>query len=264
VSVNLSGKYLFFGLTLLLLSMVAWSQDSDGANPVLQPEAEQLLALANQARAAAGVGPLKWDGALAVAARKHSLRMGAEGTIAHRYSGELDLSERAGQAGAHFDLIEENIAVGPTPSQIHNEWMNSPGHRTNMLNPQVDRVGFALVASRGVLYATADYAREVQQLSAEQVEAQVAALVRASGLMVLPNPDAARTACAMDSGLPRSQSTLQPGFVMRWQDSDLTHLPKALVDHLASRQYSRAAVGSCHPTGVDGTFTAYRVAVLLY
>ena len=32
-----------------------------------------------------------------------------------------------------------------------------PGHRTNLLNPEVDRVGVAVVATRGVLYAVADY-----------------------------------------------------------------------------------------------------------
>lgn len=54
----------------------------------MQPEAEQIMALANQARAAVGVGPLKWDEGLAIAARKHCLCMAAEGPIAHRYPGE--------------------------------------------------------------------------------------------------------------------------------------------------------------------------------
>ena len=49
-------------------------------DPALQPEAEQLLALANQARAEAGVPPLRWDSALAEAARKGTLRMTAEAT----------------------------------------------------------------------------------------------------------------------------------------------------------------------------------------
>jgi hypothetical protein len=51
---------------------------------------------------------------------------------------------------------------------------------------------------------------------------------------------------------------------MRWQDADLTRLPQALADRLASGQYRQAAVGSCPAQGVEGQFTAYRVAVLLY
>src|SRR5258708_5533123 len=88
--------------------------------------AEQLLAHANQARAQAGAGPLAWDPALAAAARKHCERMVAEGSISHQYSGELDVSERASLGGAHFGLIEENIAVGPNPAQIPEGGMHSP------------------------------------------------------------------------------------------------------------------------------------------
>ena len=43
--------------------------------------------------------------------------------------------------------------------------MNSPGHRANLLSPDVDRVGVAVVASRGVLFAVADYARAVPALT---------------------------------------------------------------------------------------------------
>ena len=46
---------------------------------------------------------------------------------------------------------------------IHDEWMQSPGHRTNLLNPDVDHVGVAVVESRGVLYAVADYERAVNR-----------------------------------------------------------------------------------------------------
>jgi hypothetical protein len=262
--VNISGKYQFFCLGLFLVVAACWAQPPAEVRPVIQPEAEELLALANQARAAAGAAPLKWDGELANAARKHTLRMAAEGPIAHRYPGELDLSERAGQAGAHFSVIEENVAVGPTPAEIHSEWMHSPGHRTNLLNPEVDRVGIAVVTSRGVLYATADYSHGVQDLSRTEIETSVAALIRASGLTIVENPATAREACRMTSGVPESADGSMPGFVMRWQDSNLSALPQALSQRLASRQYRRAAIGSCSPTGIDGTFTAYRIAVLLY
>jgi len=230
----------------------------------IQPESAQLLALANQARAAAGAGPLKWDEALAVAARKHCQRMVDAGPVAHQYPDELGLAERAGLAGAHFDLIEENVAIGNSAEQIQDAWMHSPGHRQNMLNSGVNRVGIAVIASRGVLYATADYAHGVQALSQEQVEQHIAALIAPSGVKMLPNPALAREACTMENGYPRSKGGVPPAFVMRWQNSDLNHLPKELVDQLASGHYRYAAVGSCDPNNVDGTFTAYRIAVMLY
>jgi uncharacterized protein YkwD len=255
-----------FVLGLALIAPVALAQARLAPSPVansnvIQAEAWQIVALANQARAAAGAGPLRWDPALATAARQHCLRMAAEGPIAHRYAGEPDITERAGQAGAHFSLIEENVAVGPDPASIHEAWMNSPGHRSNLLNPDVDRVGVAVVASRGVLYAVADYERAVPVLTQAQVEAAVANLVSVSGVSILADPGAARAYCAQPRG---ARGSSEPRFLMRWQGADLTQLPQSLLERLSSGQYRQAAVGSCPPQDVEGTFTAYRIAVLLY
>ena len=230
----------------------------------IQTADEQLLALANAARAEVGAGRLHWDAALAAAALYHCRRMVAEGPIAHQYSGEPDLTGRAGQAGAHFDLIEENVAVGPSASVIHEEWMHSPGHRQNLLNPEVDRIGVAVVESRGVLYAVADYSHGVESLSSTEVEGRVASLIKERGVSIIGDPALARKACATDDGAPRGQDGAVPGFVMRWQGADLSQLPKVLEDRLATGRYRRAAVGSCAARGADGSFTAYRLAVLLY
>jgi len=227
----------------------------------LQPEAEQLLALANESRAAHGAGPLKWDPELAMAARQHCLRMAAEGPISHQYRGEPDVSERAGQAGAHFSLIEENVAIGTDPAAVHEEWMHSPGHRTNLLNPEVDRMGAAVVFSRGVLYAVADYSHAVAELTPAQIEAAVGGLVRARGVSLVSDAETARGYC---EGLHGERGAGSPRFLMRWQDADLTHLPAALEDRIASGNYRQAAVASCPADGAAGAFTAFRVAVLLY
>ena len=230
----------------------------------IQAEAWQIVLLANQARAAAGAGPLKWDAALAAAARRHCLRMVAEGPISHQYADEPELSERAAQAGAHFSLIEENVAIAPDPASIHNAWMRSAGHRANLLNPQVDRVGVAVVAGRHGLYAVADYERAVPVLTQAQVETTVTGMVEASGIAILRDATLARTACATDNGLPLAASGARPQFIMRWQDADLTQLPEALADSLVSGKFHQASVGSCPTQGQEGSFTAYRVAVLLY
>ena len=252
---------------ILCLGFRVLSHEAGGQEPVgqvVQGAGQQLLALANQSRANAGGGALQWDDALAAAARDHCLRMAAEGPIAHRYGGEDDLSTRAGTAGARFDLIEENVAIGPSAAEIHDEWMHSPGHRANLLNPDVNRVGLAVVAARGVLYATADYARGVPALTQDQVEARVASLVQVSGLAILSNHAQVRAACAGNGPVQVGPGQMPPGFMMKWQDSDLKELPKLLTEKLASGQYHRAAIGSCPAQDVEGQFTAYRVAVLLY
>lgn len=231
----------------------------------LQAEGQQLVVLANQARAQAGVPPVKWDPALAQAALRHTRRMASEGgAIQHDYPGELALSERAGLSGAHFDLIEENIAVGPTSPEIHDAWMHSKAHRENMLNPEVDRIGIAVIAKRGVLYATADFSRAVESYSPAQVEQKVGSLIAQNGLKIVSDHSLAREACTASRGFPRVKDGAEPSFVMRWQDSDLSHLPENLSKQLASKRFREAAVGSCPANGEAGTFTAYRVAVLLY
>ncbi len=256
------------GLAVLTIARVSQAQTGPdgqlGAGKPMPGSAEQLMAMANHARAQAGAVKLQWDDALAAAALRHCERMAQEGPIAHRYGGEPDVSERAGQAGARFDVIEENVAVGPTPAVIHDEWMQSPGHRANILSPEVNRVGIAVVLARGVQYAVADYSRGVQGLTETQVEARVADLIRVSGVAVRSDPGQARQACGVDHGVPPSRTGPQPTFVMRWQDSELSELPRTLREKLASGQYRQATVGSCAAQNVEGNFTSYRVAVLLY
>ena len=249
-------------------SVLLVAQDSS-LQPVRQaqaaePMARELFTLGNRARAAEGTGPLTWDPALAAAALKHCQLMAAEGPISHRYGGEAGLAERAGEAGAHFSLIEENVALGSSAATIHEGWMNSPDHRENLLNPKVDRVGIAVVAVRGVYYAVADFEQAVRVMTQADEEAAVARLLRAAGLSILKDPADARAACAVDRGLPRNLTGPQPGLVFRWQDSNLDHLPQSLADRVASGDFRQAAVGSCPARDAAGSFTAYRLAVLLY
>jgi Cysteine-rich secretory protein family len=232
---------------------------------VSQPaKAEQLFAMANETRAQQDRGRLEWDQALSDAALKHCMRMAAEGPISHRYGGEADVSARASEAGAHFSLIEENIAVGSFPSRIHQGWLESPGHRANLLNPEIDRIGVAVVAAQGVLFAVADYAKAVPVLTPPQLESRVAGLLRNKGVVIRRDTTDARAACRLDHGLPALIGSDSPQFVMRWQGADTDVLPPRLVETLSSGKYRQAAVGSCPARDTEGAFTVYRFAVLLY
>jgi hypothetical protein len=252
---------------LALGASALWAQGSSypaaqaQGSLAIQAEAWQIVMLANQARASAGAAPLRWDSALAAAARQHCLRMIAEGALAHRYAGEPDVGQRAALAGAHFSLIEENVAFAPTPASIHNAWMHSREHRANLLNPDVDRIGVAVVAGRQGLYAVADYERAVPVFTQAQVEAAVAGLLRPSGVALLNDSADARSLCADDRN---RTAGAEPGFLMLWQGADLTGLPWQLTEKLHSGKYREAAVGSCPAQNLTGAFTAYRVAVLLY
>jgi len=263
---------LIAGLAVLLSAQRTLSEPASGptgadaqigANQALRNKAEQLFTMANQVRVARGLKPLQWDPALAAAALNHCARMAAEGPISHQYPGEADLGERAGQAGAHFSLLEENVADGEQPAQIHDAWMHSQGHRDNLLNPAVDRVGVAVVARGNRLYAVEDFSRGVQVLSMDQVEAKVSNLVALTGVAAHASSVGARLACAQDHGLPVSLDNRRPEFIMRWQDAELERLPGALLDRIATGKYHDAAVGSCPSQDSSQTFTVYRIAVLL-
>jgi hypothetical protein len=246
---------------LLFAQTHAGSDFHDGSLHSMPSQAQQLFTLANQSRAAQGLKALQWDPALTAGALQHCTRMAQDGSISHRYRAEPDVTERAAHAGAHFSLIEENVAVGPYAAGIHEGWMNSPEHRANLLNPGIDRVGIAVVQRGQALYAVADYAHAAQVLTEAQVEATVAAMLRAKGIEILKDASQARAYCA-SSGSFRGKN--QPDLAMRWQNTDVTAIPPDLAKRMATAAYSKAAVGSCPVQDVDGGFTVYRVAVLLY
>ena len=232
------------------------------------PAEQRIVELANQVRSGLGLTPLKWDSALAIAARLHAERVAAEHTISHQFPGEPDPTSRAATAGVHFSLIEENVAVAPLPETIHDEWMHSEHHHANLVNPNIDSIGVAIIDTPDGLYAVADYAESVTVLTIEQVEAKVANLLVNVGVAVIVDPDltaAMRTSCALDSGVP--PGTKPNHFMMRWQSGSMKELPDQLAERITSRSYKKAAVGACSPPPADGedpSFTSYHVAVLVF
>ena len=221
---------------------------------------QYLLAAANQDRAAHGLQPVKVDAHLVLAARDHAFAMASERGISHQFPGERDLATRAGDAGAHFSLITENVAEASNAAKIHEMWMNSEGHRANLLDPKVDVVGIAVVQKDRQLYAVEDFGRTVRQLSLDQQEAEVGGMLSAAGLRVANVRGDARQTCTMSTGYVGER---QPWFVMRWTSSSLDRLPEELTSRLTTGKYHEAAVGAC-VTGKQGPFTSYNIAVLLY
>jgi hypothetical protein len=141
--------------------------------------------------------------------------------------------------------------------------MNSPGHRDNLLNPEVNRVGVAVVPYGNLLYAVVDFGRTVSALNAGQVESTVVTLLQAKGIAAHGQSAGARQACAQNGGMPASLDNRRPEFIMRWQDSALDRLPDPLLARISTGKYHEAVVGSCPAPSADGTFTVYRVAVML-
>lgn len=245
---------------LLGIGSMAGAQTS-GVSSTISPPEQSLFAATNRARADEGLAPLQWDAALAAAAKTHAEWIVQNGQLSHQYAGEPGLAERTAQAGAHFQSVAENIAMGSSASQIQKEWMKSPPHRANILDPNLNGVGFGVIDRGGYLYAVADFDRGVAVMTPEQAEHAVENLLSARNIRIAGSNLDARQTCEMMHGTAGGS---HPLFVMRWQNSDLSALPAALESELKTGRYQSAAVGACASANAESAFTTYRIAVLLY
>ena len=108
-----------------------------------------VVNLVNQERSKAGCGPLKVDSRLITAARGHSKDMATRGYFSHTTPEGVTSSQRVTRAGYRWQLVGENIAAGQTtPAAVMTAWMNSPGHRANILNCKFRDIGVG-VATNG-------------------------------------------------------------------------------------------------------------------
>ncbi len=104
-----------------------------------------MLTLVNQQRAKAGCPALTRDSRLATAARAHSADMAAHGYFDHTTPSGVSAAQRITNAGYRWSSMGENIAEGQrTPADVMAAWMNSAGHRANILNCGYRNIGVGL------------------------------------------------------------------------------------------------------------------------
>ncbi|AKN73252.1 RNA polymerase [Streptomyces sp. PBH53] len=112
------------------------------AQPAPAGTVAQVVALVNKERAAAGCGPVTEDPQLDRAAQGHSDDMAARGFFDHTDPDGDGPGERITAAGYRWSTYGENIAKGQqTPQAVMDSWMNSPGHRANILNCSFKNIG---------------------------------------------------------------------------------------------------------------------------
>jgi uncharacterized protein YkwD len=107
--------------------------------------------LVNQARATArkcgtqqfqATAALRYDDRLGAAAQGHSADMAARNYFSHTSPEGLTMVNRVQAQGYNFSRLGENIAAGqPTPAQVVNAWLQSPGHCANIMNPAFRDIG---------------------------------------------------------------------------------------------------------------------------
>ncbi|GAB1822035.1 CAP domain-containing protein [Herbidospora sp. RD11066] len=119
----------------------------------------EVVRLTNAERAKAGCGALTHDAKLRTAAFNHSADMSAKNYFAHDSADGRKFSDRIKQAGFSFRAAGENIAKGyQTAAQVVQGWMDSPGHKANILNCTYTHIGVGHVVAGGP-YWTQDFAK---------------------------------------------------------------------------------------------------------
>ena len=114
---------------------------------------QELVALVNQARATprscgnqnfGAAPPIVWNETLAQAALGHSQDMATKRYFSHKEPGGSDQAARATRAGYRWTRISENIAAGQhSVTQAVADWLDSPGHCANIMNPAFTEMGAA-------------------------------------------------------------------------------------------------------------------------
>jgi uncharacterized protein YkwD len=130
--------------------------------PLQANDETTLLNLTNQARIAAGAPALRLDSQLTQAAQAHSNDMAARDVLSHTGGDGSTLGARVTRAGYTWQAVGENVLYrfDLSAQGAFDQWWNSSGHRTNMLNATYCDIGLAHArSSSGRYYYTMVLAR---------------------------------------------------------------------------------------------------------
>jgi uncharacterized protein YkwD len=114
-------------------------------NTPAESYATELLALVNQARKQQGLSALTLDSSLSAVAQAHSDDMAKNNFFSHTNLKGQSPFDRLKNAGVNYQTAGENIAMGQKNAQeVFSSWMNSQGHRANILNASFNKMGVGL------------------------------------------------------------------------------------------------------------------------
>lgn len=123
----------------------------------LSPAEQEMIGLINQARAAAGRAPLAADPQLMVAARAKSQDMLTNNYFSHGSPTYGPFPGVLNHFGVRYRMAGENIARAQSVAQAHTMFMQSSGHKANILNPSYTHVGVGVAGGSGGLFITEEF-----------------------------------------------------------------------------------------------------------
>ena len=159
-------------LALVVAVVGLWVVPPSLAEPRSAGLAQGVVQQINSVRREHGVGPLVLSVKLSAAARQHTLEMGSAGYFEHESADHSAFSKRLERfypwKGCDWKVGENLLYQSPdvSPGEVVKLWLESPGHRSNMLSPAWREVGVAAVhfdaapgtyAGQSVTIVTADF-----------------------------------------------------------------------------------------------------------
>jgi hypothetical protein len=259
----------------LLCVLLTFVSAAFAQNPIDTDGEQRIFTLLNQERAKEGQLPLELNEGLTRAARKHSRLMAHDDSLVHQLPGEESLAVRVANENVRCDRDGENIALDGDAATAHAMLMLSPPHRANIVSPQFDAVGIAVVRMGELVYVTEDFAHVLPNYS--EFEADAAAqqaitnFVRAEGLPVPQRKSRSRLtqlACnmALDDRLDSLKTKDIPGITsaVTWTATDLGKLPPNLKKLLAQPLTSGYALGVCYAPSVSHPGGVYWLVMVIY
>jgi uncharacterized protein YkwD len=236
-------------------------------------EAEgHLFDLANQARLEAGRPPLQADEGLTQAARAHAAAMATQQQLSHQLSGEPALPQRlAADTKLHLDVAGENVAFAGTVEQAADGLMHSPQHRENLLSPDFNVAGFAVVQSGSKLYVVQDFAHSMPMLPASQAENAIAEGIRRMRagaklpeLRQTNGADAQSIACAMAHADSLKTPSPQRRYIMRYTAMQPDNFPSGVSKIISDPSVNAFTSGTCYAKTASYPNGAFWVALIFY
>lgn len=106
---------------------------------------QRMVELVNEERTKIGLSALRVEENLIWIARKHSRDMFERRYFSHYSPQGRDVGYRAREGGIEYSLIGENLAYAPDVEMAHTGFMNSEGHRKNILDPAWSRIGIGVI-----------------------------------------------------------------------------------------------------------------------
>lgn len=138
-------------LLLLVLALMTTSLACGDATAVpdctadMDAEVCAVFQLVNQERVSRGLAPYAWNSQLAVASQRHAEDMVAQDYFSHTSLDGREFDDRAFDANYDGSPRGENIAAGQQSAEsVMDAWMNSEGHRNNILSTSSNEIGIGL------------------------------------------------------------------------------------------------------------------------